>query len=219
MKPHEVSVLIINNEGKPGGVAHVLRCKSHPIKGTYPSGPLTTLWGLQPKDSEAVAIRERMRGICFRIKNLDICAVLSLLGGGILVLAGIALGVIVAAPVIPGLHHWCFPAILLGVGLVLCLLGAIFNYFSRARVREWLSLSKDYSERCELVHVQKGTEKYVVLTDFPPSCNLLDPILADPVVPPVLLEPESANPPLHLPIPDLVPLPNLPTSESSSSFS
>ncbi|MFJ1509089.1 hypothetical protein SBV45_00130 [Chlamydia crocodili] len=204
VQPSEVSVLVVGSDGHPSGVAPVLRCKNHPIKGTYSSGPLTTLWGLHPKDAEAIAVREQMRNVCFRVRNLDICSLLSFLGGGILFLSGVILGVIVSAPVIPGLHHWCFPAILLGVGLVLCLIGAILNYFSRARVREWLSLSKDYTERCELVHVQDGTEKYVVLTDFPPSCHLLDPILANNSLPP------SA---ISLPISEAMP------SEPASSFS
>lgn len=202
MQPSEVSVLVVGSDGKPCGVAPVLRCKNHPIRGTHVSGPLTTLWGLHPKDAEAIAVREQMRNVCFRVRNLDICALLSFIAGGILFLSGIILGVIVASPVIPGLHHWCFPAILLGVALALCLLGGIFNYFSRVRVREWVSLSKDYTERCELVPVQDGTEKYVVLTEFPPSCHLLDPILA-------------GGEPLHSPVMSLSisePVPSEPSS-------
>ncbi|AFS24642.1 membrane protein [Chlamydia psittaci] len=204
VQPREVSVLVVGSDGKASGIAPILRCQSHLIDGMCCSGPITTLWGLYPKDEEAVRIHEKMKSVYFRVRNLDICALLNFIGAGILFFSGVILGVIVASPVIPGMHHWFFPVILLGVGLILCLIGAIFSYFSKARVREWLDLSQHYVQHCELVHVQAGTEKYVVLTEFPPSCHLLDPILAAPQLHPAVLP---------LPIPELIPV------ESASSFS
>ncbi|AHK62965.1 hypothetical protein [Chlamydia avium] len=176
--PHEVSVVVVDSNGQPSGVASVLRCKNHPIRGTHSSGPLTTLWGLIPKDQEAVDIRERMSRICFSIRNLDIFTLLSSLGGGGCIFSGVVLCMIVASPMILGLPLWCFSSILCGVGFILCLLGVILNYYARFRLREWLRLSQDYIRCCDLIPVQKGTEKYVVLTEFPPSCHILDPLLA-----------------------------------------
>ncbi|CAG9046468.1 hypothetical protein NVRI1_00830 [Chlamydia abortus] len=203
VQPKEVSVLVVGSDGKASGIAPILRCQSHLIDGMCCSGPITTLSGLYPKDEEAVRIREKMKSVYFRVRNLDLCALLHFIGAGVLCFSGVILGVIVASPVIP-VHQWFFPAILLGVGFVLCLIGAIFSYFSKTRVREWLDLSQHYVQHCEPVHVQAGTEKYVVLTEFPPSCHLLDPILASPPLDPTVLP---------LPISELIP------AESASSFS
>lgn len=177
--PQEVSVTVVDNNGHPSGIAEVLRCKSHTIQGTYSSGPLTTLWGLAPRSPKATVIRERMSHLCARVRNLDIFTLVSCLGGGGLLIAGVVFGLVLASPYVLGLPLWCFSVIICSVGFVLCLLGAIANYFSRIRLREWLRMSQDYIQYCDLVSVQKGTEKYVVLTEFPPSCHVPDPLFAE----------------------------------------
>ncbi|ANG66321.1 hypothetical protein [Chlamydia gallinacea] len=178
VSPQEVSVAVVDPQGHPRGLAAVLRCKNHAIQGTYSSGPLTTLWGLVPKHPEAVSVRERMSHLCFRVRNLDILTLISSLGGGGLILAGIVLCVIVASPTVLGLPLWSLSIMICGVGCSLCLLGAILNYFARNYLRKWLRLSQDYVQCCSLVAVQEGTEKYAVLTEFPPSCHVVDPLLS-----------------------------------------
>lgn len=180
VSPREVKVAVIDGKGTSVGFLSVLRCKHHMIKGTYPSGPITTLWGLHPVDSLATNLREQMYNVCVRVRNLDILSILSVIFGGVCCFLGLVFGLIVIHPVVLGFHHWFLPAILLSVGIGMFAIGMGSMYLSRLRVREWLGLSKDYIARCELMHVQGGTEKYAVLTDFPPSCHPLSGFIPAP---------------------------------------
>ncbi|WP_238318204.1 hypothetical protein [Chlamydia ibidis] len=176
VSPHEVAITLVNDLGKREGILHVLRCKEHPVQGCEDFGAITTLWALHPKNDEATRIHESMGALASRVHNLDVCALLSFVSSIIFLFAGIIFSIIVAAPAATAFCQWLLPLVIFGVSLALCVLGSAFAHFSKCRVREWLSLSKNYLRHCDLVQIQEDTEKFTMLTMFPPTCRRHDPL-------------------------------------------
>ncbi|WP_236558941.1 hypothetical protein [Chlamydia sp. 17-3921] len=170
VSPCFVDVVVVDSQGTSTEILKVLRCKRHRIQGLGPYGPITSLWALESKDQNATVVCQNMLEVCSRVRNFDICSLLSFVAGGICFLGSLALGLIVSP--LGWLDQWAIPVVVAGVGLALCFLGAILAYLAKIRIRIWKNLSSEYVQHCSLRQVQQDTEKYAVLTPFPPTCSL-----------------------------------------------
>lgn len=172
VSPCFVDVVVVDAHGVSTEILKVLRCKQHRIRGLGLYGPITSLWALEGKDSRATELREKMFEVCSRVRNFDICAILSIFSSAMCFLGSVILGFLIAGPLTLAVAHWVIPVVVTGVGLALGILGVMCTYFSKSHIRTWQKYSREYVEHSLLRQVQLGTEKYAVLTSFPPTCSL-----------------------------------------------
>ncbi|ANH78267.1 hypothetical protein [Candidatus Chlamydia sanziniae] len=176
--PCEVSLSVLDRKGECSEIIKVMRCKIHRIKGLVIHGAITSLWVLEPQDEQVHQLQDRMVQLCSRVREFDIFTILSAVLGGLLILTGLILSIIVAGPIIVGLSVWVLPTILIGIGLILCICGKLFNYMGKKHIKQWVKLAEEYKTYCQLRQIQQGSNNYVVITDFPPTCSLGIPIEA-----------------------------------------
>ncbi|WP_100934638.1 hypothetical protein [Candidatus Chlamydia corallus] len=177
VSPHIVPVVVVDVEGvPPKGVLNVMRCKQHKFQGLPVHGPITSLWALEPVGKETPRLESEMYALCSRVRNFDICSIVSWVFGGLSILAGLIVGVMVEAPLIAGLSGWVIPCVIGGIGVILCLFGILMAYLGRTKVRDWLNLSHEYINQCHLRRVQKNAENYSVITEYPATCALSQPV-------------------------------------------
>ncbi|ACZ33458.1 conserved hypothetical protein [Chlamydia pneumoniae LPCoLN] len=177
VSPYVVPVVVVDVQGAPPtGILQVLRCKQHKFQGLPVHGPITSLWALEPVGKGAPQLESAMYELCSQVRNFDICSIVSWVFGGLCIFAGLIVGVMVEAPLIAGLSAWVIPCIIGGIGAILCLFAILMAYLGRGRVREWLNLSHEYITQCHCRQIQAHSQNYSVITEYPATCALSQPI-------------------------------------------
>lgn len=144
----------------------VLRCKNHPVKGLHSGGPITSLRGLIPFSSTLLEeTHQKMLNLCARVHCLDVLTVCGTLIASLLAITGAILQFIVAAPI-----STFIPLILFGVAIAFYLGTFLCTRISQKDTLRWQALSKNIIRSSHNVPVQAGTERYTLLTEFPPTC-------------------------------------------------
>ncbi|SPN73603.1 hypothetical protein C10C_0436 [Chlamydia serpentis] len=176
VSPYTARVVVVDLQDTSTGVIDVMRCKQHKFQGLPVHGPITSLWALEPVGNKTARLESEMYAICSQVKNLDLFSIMGWALGGLCILAALILGVMVQGPLIAGLSSWVIPSIVGGIGVILCLTGLLIAYFGKTKVRQWLALSKEYITHCHLRQIQKNSENYSVITQYPATCALSKPI-------------------------------------------